>query len=146
MRDETLGPVVLGGKAIDNSQVVREVDPRSYRDLFLLLLAVAALVAGLVMYAWPHLQLRETALAKERLSRERERLVEENRKLRLERASLQSLRRVETIATRELGFVAPPAERVLVVERPRAVPEGAQLASGAPLEATPAAGADGARN
>ena len=38
------------------------------------------------------------------LSREKERLIEENRKLRLEKAALENLRRVETIATRELGL------------------------------------------
>jgi cell division protein FtsL len=132
MREDDLDPVVLVPKSIDNSQVVREVDPRSFRDLALLLLLVTALVGGLVLYAWPHLQLRETAMAKERLSRERERLVEENRKLRLEKATLSSLRRVETIAVRDLGLARPPAERVIVVERPRPVPAGAHLASGEP--------------
>jgi cell division protein FtsL len=118
-------------KAIDNSQVVREVDPRSYRDLGLILVLVMALVGGLVLYAWPHLQLRETALAKERLSRERERLVEENRKLRLEKASLENLRRIESIAVRDLGLEVPEAERVIVIERAQPVPPGSHLASGA---------------
>ena len=130
MREDGLDPVVLVPKAIDNSQVVREVDPRSYRDLALILLLVTALVGGLVLYAWPHLQLRETAMAKDRLSRERERLVEENRKLRLEKATLESLRRVETIAVKDLGLVRPPADRVIVIERPRTVPAGSHLASG----------------
>lgn len=130
MREDGLDPVVLVPKAIDNSQVVREVDPRSYRDLALMLLLVTALVGGLVLYAWPHLQLRETAMAKERLSSERERLVEENRKLRLEKSSLESLRRVETIAVRDLGLARPPAEQVIVIERPRPLPSGAHLASG----------------
>ena len=116
-------------KSIDNSQVVREVDPRASRDLWTLLILVAALVAGLVLYAWPNLQLRQAANAKEELSRERERLLEQNRKLRLEKAALEDLRRVETIATRELGLRRPPAEAVIVVERPPArVPEGALTA------------------
>jgi cell division protein FtsL len=116
-------------KAIDNSQVVREVDPRSSRDLWTLLMVVAALVAGLVLYAWPNLQLRQAATAKEELSRERERLIEQNRKLKLERAALEDLHRVETIATRELGLRRPPAEAVMVVERPPArAPEGTLLA------------------
>ncbi|HET6899305.1 MAG TPA: cell division protein FtsL, partial [Vicinamibacteria bacterium] len=84
---------------IDNSQVVREVDPRASRDLAWLLVLVMTLVGGLVLYAWPHLQIRETSRAQDRMSRQRERLLEENRKLRLEKASLENLRRVETIAT-----------------------------------------------
>lgn len=113
---------------IDNSQVIREVDPRASRDLLVLAVLVLTLVGGLVLYAWPHLQIRETARAQERLSRQRERLLEENRKLRLEQASLQNLRRVETIATRELGLQSPPASRVIVIERPRPATPGAQVA------------------
>lgn len=121
MKDLALLP-----KSIDNSQVVREVDPRASRDLWTLLVLVAALVAGLVLYAWPNLQLRQAATAKEELSRERDRLLEQNRKLRLEKAALEDLRRVEAIATRELGLRRPPAEAVIVVERPPArAPEGA---------------------
>jgi cell division protein FtsL len=66
---------------------------------------------------------------REQLARERERLLEENRKLRLEKATLESLRRVEAIATRELGLVTPPPERVVVVEQPAPPPPPSQLAS-----------------
>jgi cell division protein FtsL len=119
----------LLSKAIDNSQVVREVDPRSSRDLWTLLMVVAALVAGLVLYAWPTLELRQAAVAKQELARERDRLLEQNRKLRLERAALEDLRRVEAIAGRQLGLRRPPAEQVVVVERDRPpAPDGALLA------------------
>jgi cell division protein FtsL len=125
-----VGQVALLGRAIDNSQVVREVDPRMSRDIWLLLLLVAALVGGLVLYAWPNLELREAARVKEQMSRERERLQEENRKLRLEKATLENLHRVESIATRDLGLKAPAAESVLVVERPAPAPPAARLARG----------------
>jgi cell division protein FtsL len=116
-------------KAIDNSQVVREVDPRTSRDLWTLLMVVTALVAGLVLYAWPNLELRQAATAKEELSKERERLQEQNRKLKLERAALEDLSRVEAIATRDLGLRKPPSEAVMVVERPaERAPEGTLLA------------------
>jgi cell division protein FtsL len=120
---------------IDNSQVVREVDPRSSRDLWWLLVLVMTLVAGLGLYAWPHLKIRETSRAQDRMSKERERLFEENRKLRLERASLENLHRIETIATRDLGMQSPPATRVIVIEQPRPTVAGAQLAK----ELTPSA-------
>jgi cell division protein FtsL len=127
---------------IDNSQVVREVDPRASRDLWGLAVLVLTLVGGLVLYAWPHLQIRETSRAQDRMSRQRERLLEENRKLRLEKASLENLRRVETIASRDLGLQSPAATRVIVVERPRLPAPGAQVAKemGAPAAAfSPAA-------
>ena len=132
-RSEAVQPVLDGlsllPKAIDNSQVVRERDPRAGRELWLLLAVVAALVAGLVLYAWPSLELRQAGQARARMEREKERLIEENRKLRLERSTLENLRRVETIATRDLGFVTPPPEKVVVVERPAPPPPEAQLAS-----------------
>ena len=130
IRDDALDEVALLPKAIDNSHIVREVDPRSSRDLWTLLGLVTALVGALVLYAWPNLQLRQASVLKEQMSRERERLLEENRKLRLERASLENLRRVETIAVRDLGLRPPPPAEVVVVEKATALPEGARLARG----------------
>jgi cell division protein FtsL len=127
MRND-LTPGVLIGKSIDNSQIVRELDPRASRELISLLLAIAVVVSGLVLYAWPHLKLRQTSIATERLLQERERLVEENRKLRLEKASLENLRRVEAIATHELGMTTPPEDHLYVIERPAPLPKDAQLA------------------
>ena len=116
-------------KTIDNSQLLREVDPRSSRDLWLLLGLVATLAGGMVLYAWPHFELRQTALAKQRMERTKERLLEQNRKLRLEKATLERLRRIESIAVRDLGLRAPRPEQLVVVEKPREVPEGSRLAS-----------------
>ena len=130
MRDDALDATGLLPKAIDNSHVVRKVDPRSSRDLWLLLLLAAALVGGLVLYAWPSLEIRQTSLAREQMSKERERLLEENRKLRLEKAALENLHRVETIARRDLGLATPAPQKLVVVERPREVPAGSRLASG----------------
>jgi len=133
MRHEALSdPVLHLPKAIDNSQIVREIDPRSSRDLWLLLLLVGTLAGGMVLYAWPHFELRQTALEREYLQREKERLVEQNRKLSLEKASLENLRRIETIAVRELGLVPPPPENLVVVEKPQPLPEGSQLVSRTP--------------
>ncbi len=100
-------PVVF--RPVDNSRIVREVDPRSSRDLW-------ALVLALGLYAWPHYQMRQTTDAAARMLRERETLLEQNRKLKLEKAALEDLRRVEVIARRDLKMVPPAMERVIVVE------------------------------
>jgi cell division protein FtsL len=119
---------------LDNSQIVRERDPRASRDLLFFFLLVAFLVAGAGLYAWPHLELRRTGIETERMQRERDRLREENRKLRLEKAALEDLRRVETIAERQVGLQRPAAEDVFVVETPKAVPDASQLAEqGSPV-------------
>ncbi len=128
MRDEG---VVLLGKPIDNSRVVRQVDPRSRREIWLLILLVAVLAAGLGLYAWPALEIRRAGQAGALLDRERERLVEENRKLRLEKAALENLARVERIASQELGLAAPVPERSVVIEVEKPLPPGATTVAGA---------------
>jgi len=114
--------VVRLGRPIDNSRVVRQVDPRSRREILLLIVLVTLLAAGLGIYAWPALEMRRAGQAGALLDREKERLVEENRKLRLEKAALENLRRVEAIAAKELGLAPPAPERSVVVEveKPRA--------------------------
>jgi cell division protein FtsL len=124
VKGESIDGLAILPKTIDNSQVVRERDPRTSRQVGLLLAVVAALVLGLVLYAWPNLELRQAGVEREQLARERERLLEENRKLRLEKAALTDLRRVEGIATRQLGLVAPPAAAVVVVEPRPPAPAG----------------------
>lgn len=130
MKSGSFDGSLFSGRSIDNSQVVREVDPRSSRQIVAVLVLAAALVAGLVLYAWPHYAARQTGSRSVQLEKERQRLLEENRKLRLEKASLEDLRRVEKIATGTLGMQPPAAERVVVVERPAPAAPDARLARG----------------
>jgi len=125
VRDEG---VVRFGKPAFNSRVVRQVDPRSRREIWWLILLVAVLAGGAGLYAWPALEIRRAGLAAVELDQEKERLLEENRKLSLEKAALENLQRVETIATRDLGLVAPAPEESIVVEVPPPLPPGALVA------------------
>ena len=125
MRDEG---VVRLGKPIDNSRVVREVDPRSRREIWWLILLVAVIAGAAGLYAWPALEIRRTGQAAIDLDREKERLLEEKRKLNLEKSALENLSRVETIATRDLGLEAPTPEQSIVVEVPPPLPPGALVA------------------
>ena len=120
--------VVRLGKPIDNSRVVREVDPRSRRDIWWLILLVAVIAGAVGLYAWPSLEIRRTGQTAIDLDRERERLLEERRKLSLEKSALENLTRVETIATRDLGLVAPEPEDSIVVEVPAPLPPGTLMA------------------
>ena len=120
--------VVRLGKPVDNSRVVRQVDPRTRREIWWLLLLVAVIAGAAGLYAWPALEIRRAGQAAVDLDRERERLLEENRKLNLEKSALQNLKRVETIATRDLGLEAPAAERSIVVEVPPPLPAGSLIA------------------
>ena len=125
MRDEGVARL---GKPIDNSRVVREVDPRSRREIWWLILLVAVIAGAAGLYAWPALEIRRAGQAAIDLDREKERLLEEKRKLNLEKSALENLSRVETIATRDLGLEAPAPEQSIVVEVPLPLPPGALIA------------------
>jgi cell division protein FtsL len=114
-------------RLFDNSQLVRQVDPRSRRDFWWRILLVAVFIGGLYLYAWPHFEARRVDLEIVAMHAERDRLTDENRKLRLEKAALENLRRIEVIATRELGLKPPAPERIIVVERAPAA-NGARVA------------------
>jgi len=137
LRSPALEPLVLLPKSIDNSRVVREVDPRARRDLRSVLALVLALVIAMALYAWPGLELRRTGLDIVRLNQQREQLIERNRKLRLEKSSLEQLQRIERLAQRELNLVTPPAERVIVVLPARPLAPDARLADGGVVEEIP---------
>jgi len=126
MRDDV--GVVRLGKPVGRSRVVRQVDPRSRREIWWLILLVAVIAGAAGLYAWPALEIRRAGLAAVELDREKESLLEENRKLNLERSALGNLNRVETIATRDLGLEAPAPERSIVVEVPSPLPPGSLMA------------------
>jgi cell division protein FtsL len=100
-----------------------------------LILLVCVLAAGLGLYAWPALEIRRASQAQALYDREKQRLIEENRKLRLEKAALENLRRVETIAKKELGLRAPAPERSVVVEVDKPKAPGATVATASRREA-----------
>lgn len=125
MRDQG---VVRLGRPIDNSRVVRQVDPRARREVWWLILLVAVVAVAAGLYAWPALEIRRAGQEAMELDREKERLLEDHRKLSLEKSSLENLDRVETIATRDLGLAAPVAGQSIVVEVPPPLPPGALLA------------------
>jgi cell division protein FtsL len=128
MNEHGFGAVDALSRPIDNSRLVRQMDPHSNRRLWSLLLLIGALVSGAVLYAWPQIEAFKTGLETAELHRDRERLIELNRKMRLEKAALEDLERIEALATRDLGFVAPSAESVVIVEFPRSAREN-QMAS-----------------
>jgi cell division protein FtsL len=128
VRDEGL---LRLGKPVDNSGVVREVDPRSRREIVLIIVLVAVLAAGLGLYAWPALEIRRAGQQGALLDREKESLIEENRKLRLEKSSLEDLHRIDAIARKE-GLTDPPPERTMVIEVQRPLAPGEKVAGGKP--------------
>jgi cell division protein FtsL len=129
MSDDSLDPFVLLPRATENSQVVREMDPRASRNLWLLLALVAGLVGGMALYAWPRLEAQRLDETAAQMQQQRERLIEQNRKLRLEKASLENLERVQVIAIRDLGLATPEPPRLFVAVKQPPLPAGTHLVS-----------------
>ncbi|MBX7185890.1 MAG: cell division protein FtsL [Vicinamibacteria bacterium] len=123
--------------SIDNRRVVRTRDDRMSKDLLWIGGVVLILIGLFVAYGWPRAALRDTGSTAGKLQREQEKLLEENRELRLERAALQDLRRVQMIATATLGMRTPASADVIVVERPQNLPKDSRFAAKAVAGGSP---------
>jgi len=125
MRERDL---VLLGKPVDNSRIVRQVDRRARGEVWLVIVLLTLLAGALGLYAWPALEIRRSEQESVLLYREKERMLEQKRKLQLERAALENLRRIEAIAVRDLALQPPRPEQSVVVEVPRPLPKGTTIA------------------
>jgi cell division protein FtsL len=93
-------------KAIDNSRLVKAVDPKRRREIRVFSASVAALFLLMMFYAWQHFRAIEYGYRIEAQKSERDRLVELNRALKLEEASLRDPGRIDALA-RNMGLAAP---------------------------------------
>lgn len=122
-------PEIYFAKAIDNSRLVKVEDPRRAREMRQFGIALSCLFLLVMTYAWQHFKAIEYGYKIESLKIQRDALVESNRELRLEDASLRNPERIDKIA-RKLGLQSPQAGQV--------VPLDASGDSGAPVMASAA--------
>jgi len=108
-------PEIYFNKAIDNSRLVKVADPKRAREMAMFSFAVAVLFLLTMIYAWQHLSSIEYGYKIEAQKIEKEALLEQNRSLRLEEASLRDPERIEQLAMR-MGLVAPQAGQVMHLE------------------------------
>jgi cell division protein FtsL len=99
-------------KTIDNSRLVKISDPRRRREIRMFSASVAALFLLMMFYAWQHFSSIEYGYRIEAQKSERERLVEMNRTLKLEAASLRDPGRIDTLA-RQMGLESPEPGQVI---------------------------------
>src|SRR5216684_5159858 len=105
-------PEIYFAKAIDNSRLVKVEDPRRSREMRQFGLALGCLFLLVMAYAFQHFKAIEYGYKIEALKSQREGLVEMNRALRLEEASLRDPERIDRMA-RELGLQSPQAGQVI---------------------------------
>jgi cell division protein FtsL len=108
---------------VRNRHLVREMDRRRIRDLLLVGALVIVLLLPLLTYVWYHMEWIRVGYEMQRLKQEREAQVELNARLRLEKATLESLGRVEREARGKLGLVQSTGA-VVYMEAGFGEPEG----------------------
>jgi cell division protein FtsL len=113
-------PEVYFTKAIDNSRLVKVEDPRRAREMRQFGVALGCLFLFVMAYAFQHFKAIEYGYKIESLKSQRDGLVEMNRALRLEEASLRDPERIDRMA-RELGLQSPQAGQVMRMDT--ALPE-----------------------
>ena len=125
-------PEVYFCKAIDNSRLVKVEDPRRTREMRQFGVALGCLFVLVMAYAFQHFKAIEYGYKIEALKSQRDGLVEMNRALSLEEASLRNPERIDRMA-RELGLQSPQAGQVIRMDV--AVPEasGSVVASVTPV-------------
>jgi hypothetical protein len=107
-----LTPEFYFQKTIDNSRLVKIVDPQRRREIRMFSTSVAALFLVMMFYAWQHFSSIEYGYKIEAQKTEHERLVEVNRTLKLEAASLRDPGRIDTLA-RQMGLESPQPGQVI---------------------------------
>jgi len=101
-------PEILFARPVDNSRLVRVTDPKRTQEMRQFATATAVLFLFVMFYAWQHYSAIEFGYRNEALKIQRTALMETNRELRLNEASLRAPERIDVLA-RQMGLVDPQA-------------------------------------
>ena len=99
-------PEIYFAKRIDNSRVVKVADPKRRREMISFGITLSVLFLFVMVYLWQHFSAIEYGYKIEQLKSQRDTIVESNRALSLEEASLKDLSRIERLA-RQMGMQRP---------------------------------------
>ena len=105
-------PEIYFTKSIDNSRLVKVEDPRRTQEMRQFGIALAFLFVLVMGYAFQHFKAIEYGYKIEALKSQRANLIEMNRALRLDEASLRDPERIDRIA-RGMGLQSPQAGQVV---------------------------------
>jgi len=125
-------PEVYFAKSIDNSRLVKIEDPRRTREMRQFGVALGCLFLFVMAYAFQHFKAIEYGYKIEALKSQRTSLIEMNRALRLEEASLRDPERIDRMA-REMGLQSPQAGQVVRMDTSLPEASGSVVASLTPV-------------
>ena len=99
-------PEIYFAKRIDNSRLIKVIDPKRRREMTTFGITLAVLFLLAMVYLWQHFSAIEYGYKIEQLKSERDTIAESNRALNLEEASLKDPARIDRLA-RGLGMQRP---------------------------------------
>ena len=108
-------PEIYFAKRIDNSRVLKVVDPKRRRELATFSVMLGILLMLTMTYVWQHFSAIEYGYRIEQLKSQREAIMESNRALNLEVSSLRDLSRIDPLA-RQMGLQPPTAGQIEVMD------------------------------
>src|SRR5271167_1416198 len=99
-------PEIHFAKRIDNSRVAKVTDPKRRREMISFGITLSVFFLFVMVYLWQHFSAIEYGYRIEQLKVQRDTIVESNRALSLEAASLKDLSRIERLAI-QMGMHRP---------------------------------------
>ena len=112
-------------KRIDNSRLVRNIEPAKMRNLWRTLGLGGLVAAFFVLYIFQHFRCIDLSFQFEDLKAQEMKAAALNSELKLEIAGLRNPMRIDMIARRRLGLTAPLPTQVQEYE----APDGAEVAA-----------------
>jgi len=94
-------------KRIDNSRLVRHVEPMKMRNLYRTVVLGAIVAAFFMLYIYQHFRCIDLSFQLEDVKAQQARVASLNSSLKLEIASLRNPMRIDVIARRQLGLTEP---------------------------------------
>ncbi len=102
-------------RVVLNQHLVKEQDQARARELRRVVWICAAILVPVLFYVWQQVEYIRYGYQLEQLRSEKNRLLEWNRQLELERATLLNLGRVEKVAADKLGLVPPSSKNTVKI-------------------------------
>jgi cell division protein FtsL len=112
-------------KRIDNSRLIRHVEPARLRGLYRTAVLGTVVAACLMLYVYQHVRCIDLSFQLEDLKARQTQLTSFNSELRLEIEALRAPQRIDVIARRHLGLTEPLPTQVQEYDRP----SGAEVAA-----------------
>ena len=125
---------VVFEKRFSNANVHRDVDVEQRRQCFLLTSLAAMFVLALLFYGWQQYRWIDLGYKIQAAQQKMDKLVEDQKQLELNRASLAREERIDSIARNQLGMVVAAPGQIVTPKSVRASAPSADIAA-APLSA-----------